>query len=124
MKEYKCFFIFFLMGCSIYKCLAKLCYQPNNSRIDIETIHITPIYETESVEISSALCCNRKSFETISQMTILKNNIKHFTLLTNQEKENLKTFTENEKIELILLYNSILHTLKREYIFFPIEKVE
>jgi len=54
----------------------------------------------------------------------MKNNIKHFTLLTKQEKENLKTYTENEKIELILLYNSILHTLKREYIFFPIEKVE
>jgi hypothetical protein len=107
--------------------------EPNETVFNIEPVIIPCITEPnnipESVDnnsvISSALSkfFNRhNSFETISDFGLMKNNIKHFYVLSDKEKENLKMYTEEEKIELIILYDKILYALKHEYVFFPIEK--
>jgi len=112
--------------------------EPNETIINIEPIIIPCITEPNNIQennvqelidnssvISSALSkfFNRQnSFETISEFGLIKNNIKHFYVLSDKEKENLKMYTEEEKIELIILYDRILYALKQEYVFFPIEK--
>jgi hypothetical protein len=119
-------------GCNEYN-NSQIKIEPNETIINIEPIIIPCITEPTNIEelidnssvISSALSkfFNRQnSFETISEFGLMKNNIKHFYLLSDKEKENLKMYTEEEKIELIILYDKILYSLKQEYVFFPIEK--
>lgn len=111
---------------------SQMSIEPNETIFNIEPVIIPYIAEPnipESIDnnsvISSALSkfFNRhNSFESISEFGLMKNNIKHFYLLSDKEKENLKMYTEEEKIELIILYDKILYALKQEYVFFPIEK--
>jgi len=130
--------------CSIYNFIVKrvlyCCYEDKSIKsINVENdipvivpvlVHVPVPYPSPSPEsidsnLSSTLSkfFNRQdSFETISELGLMRNNIKHFYNLTDSEKRNLYNLSYKEKIELILLYDKVLYAIKQEYTFFPIEK--
>lgn len=130
---------------SIYNFIVKkiCCYEDKPIKIETDIPVIVPVPSSlpssnpypspESIDsnISSTLSkffnrCeyfNRcESYETISELGLMRNNIKHFYNLSDIEKNNLYNMTEKEKIEIILLYDRVLYAIKQEYTFYPIEK--
>jgi hypothetical protein len=91
--------------------------NPTNILQDPPKDVIERISENNISNISSKLSkyFNReKSFESISEFGLLKKSIIQLNKLTYDEKENIKLYTEEEKIELIFIYDFILYCLLHE----------
>ena len=64
------------------------------------------------------LCCCRKKnkvenkspeFVSLNRFNIMKNNIRNYKALSIEEKEYIRTMSNMERIEIIFLYDSIVH---------------